>query len=145
MTSTVDPPANPERDLARALASIGERRLRLDLTTLDVGFLALLHLRSGESQSTAFGEEQLFDAFEYACNALEPNAENVRTRATHTLRRLREQQLLTRVDSAGVACGSAIEHLTARAQHQHQEQRRADEPRDHAERDLGTRWQRAGE
>lgn len=102
MTPIVDPPANPERDLARALASIGERRLRLDLTTLDVGFLALLHLRSGESQSTAFGEEQLFDAFEYACNALEPNAENVRTRATHTLRRLREQQLLTRVDSAGV-------------------------------------------
>ena len=47
-------------------------------------------------------QEQLVDAFEQACNAVEPGLEQIRTRGNHAIRRLREQRLLTRVDGAGV-------------------------------------------
>lgn len=90
------------RDVTSTLMGFVDRKLRLDLSTLDLAFLGLLRLRGTESSTAAFSEEQVFDAFERACHVAEPGAENVRSRASHALRRLREQQLLIRVDSAGV-------------------------------------------
>jgi chromosome partition protein MukF len=92
----------PEPDPRRVLAALAEQKLSLELSTLELCFLVLLRLASRAENSNAFDEAQLFDAFEQVCEALEPETENVRARATHTLRRLREQRLLTRVDGAGV-------------------------------------------
>lgn len=89
-------------DVHHTLAVFVERKLRLDLSTLDLAFLGLLRLRASEDSVASFSEDQVFDAFEHACHLVDPGAENVRTRAGHALRRLREQQLLVRVDSAGV-------------------------------------------
>jgi chromosome partition protein MukF len=91
-----------ERDPRRVLAAFAEQKLSLELSTLELCFLALLRLVSRKENSNAFGEEQLFEAFEQVCEGLEPETENVRARATHTIRRLREQRLLSRVDGAGV-------------------------------------------
>jgi chromosome partition protein MukF len=74
----------------------------LELGTLDVCFVALLHLKSTTAGLSSLSEQQMMDAFEYVCEALEPGSENLRVRATHAIRRLREQRLLTRVDGAGV-------------------------------------------
>ncbi len=89
-------------DVHHTLTAFVERRLRLDLSTLDLAFLGLLRLRAHEDSVASFSEDQVFDAFEHACHLVDPGAENVRTRASHALRRLREQQLVVRVDSAGV-------------------------------------------
>lgn len=92
----------PHRDVTRTLSGFVERKLRLDLSTLELAFLGLLRLRGNDGAVTAFSEDHVFDAFEQVCHLVEPGAENLRGRATHTLRRLREQQLLVRVDGAGV-------------------------------------------
>jgi chromosome partition protein MukF len=44
----------------------------------------------------------LSELFEQACALVEPRAENLKRRATHTIQRLRDQKLLARVDGAGV-------------------------------------------
>lgn len=98
MTEAVPPPL----DVTRTLAGFVERKLRLDLSTLDLAFLGMLRLRGNQAAVAAFSEDQLFDAFEHVCHLVEPGAENIRARASHALRRLREQQLVLRVDSAGV-------------------------------------------
>lgn len=90
------------QDVTRTLLGFVERKLRLDLSTLEIAFLGLLRLRGSEASVATFTEDQLFDAFEHACHVADPGAENVRTRASHALRRLREQQFLVRVDAAGV-------------------------------------------
>lgn len=92
----------PHRDVKKTLSGFVERKLRLDLSTLELAFLGLLRLRGNDATVAAFSEDHVFDAFEQACHLVEPGAENLRARATHTLRRLREQQLLIRVDAAGV-------------------------------------------
>ncbi len=89
-------------DVHHTLTAFVERRLRLDLSTLDLAFLGLLRARAHEDSVASFSEDQVFDAFEHACHLVDPGAENVRIRASHALRRLREQQLMVRVDSAGV-------------------------------------------
>lgn len=94
--------AENTQDVTRTLLGFVERRLRLELSTLEIAFLGLLRLRGSEASVATFTEDQLFDAFEHACHVVDPGAENVRTRASHALRRLREQQFLLRVDAAGV-------------------------------------------
>ncbi|HEY6725700.1 MAG TPA: condensin subunit MukF [Polyangiaceae bacterium] len=91
-----------DRDPKQVLALLAEQKLSLELSTLDLCFITLLALKSEQLNLSAFGEEQLGDAFEQVCLALEPSTENVKARATHALRRLREQRLLARVDGAGV-------------------------------------------
>lgn len=90
------------QDVTRTLAGFVERRLRLELSTLDLAFLGMLRMRGNDAAIATFSEDQVFDAFEHVCHLVEPGAENVRARASHALRRLREQQLLLRVDGAGV-------------------------------------------
>jgi chromosome partition protein MukF len=98
--STPALPAPPE--LHRVLGGLAERKLGLELGTLELCFVVLLHVRGQQLGLAAFTEEQLVDAFEQACNAVEPGTEQVRARGNHAIRRLREQRLLTRVDGAGV-------------------------------------------
>ena len=91
-----------ERDPKHVLALLAEQKVSLELGTLELCFITLLSLKSEQLHLSAFGEDQLADAFEQVCLALEPETENVKAKATHALRRLREQRLLTRVDGAGV-------------------------------------------
>jgi chromosome partition protein MukF len=87
----------------RTLASFFEKRPTLELSTLDLCFVVTLQLESQRHALASFREEQLSDAFERVCRIVEPSSEQVAARASHTIRRLREQRLLVRVDGAGVA------------------------------------------
>jgi len=92
-------PATPS---SSSLTAFFERRLALELSTLDLCFVINLQLKAQELGLSSFREEQLLDAFEQVCQAVAPETDHVAGRATHTIRRLREQRLLTRVDGAGV-------------------------------------------
>jgi chromosome partition protein MukF len=87
----------------RALAAFFAQRPTLELSTLDLCFVVTLQLEARRHALPSFREEQLIDAFERVCRVVEPGSEQVAARASHTIRRLREQRLLTRVDGAGVA------------------------------------------
>lgn len=87
---------------AERIAALASRGVSLDLSSVDVCFVAYLYLRGLSGRLTAFTEVQLMDGFEQACRAVEPEAENLRVRANHAIRRLREQSMLVRVDGAGV-------------------------------------------
>jgi chromosome partition protein MukF len=96
------PPVPPAPDDPnQVLAALARSGITLELKTLDLCFLAALHLRANGSALSAFTEEQLADVFDQACAAVASNAEPER-RATHAIRRLREQRMLARVDGAGV-------------------------------------------
>src|SRR5215470_12285178 len=90
--------ANPER----ALAVIAERRLALELGTLDICFLVALYVRGEGAGLTAFSEAQLEDVFAQAAAVAQPGADQLRRRATHAIQRLRDQRMLARVDGQGV-------------------------------------------
>jgi chromosome partition protein MukF len=92
----------PRSDPNHALIALSQRAVRLELETLDVCFLAALHLRAEHSQLAAFDEQQLSTVFDQVVGVLEVHAGNAGRRATPTIRRLREQRLLARVDGAGV-------------------------------------------
>jgi chromosome partition protein MukF len=84
------------------LAVIAERRLSLELGTLDICFLVALHVRGEAAGLTAFTEAQLEDVFAQASAVVAPEADQLRRRATHAIQRLRDQRLLARVDGQGV-------------------------------------------
>ena len=92
----------PRHDPERVLAVLAERRLALELGTLDLCFLVALHVRGEGAGLTAFNEAQLEDVFAQASAAVAPEAEHLRRRATHAIQRLRDQRLLSRVDGQGV-------------------------------------------
>jgi len=92
----------PRRDPERTLAAIAERRLTLDLGTLDLCFLVALYVRGEGAGLTAFNEAQLEDVFAQASAVAQPEADQLRRRATHAIQRLRDQRLLARVDGQGV-------------------------------------------
>jgi chromosome partition protein MukF len=89
-------------DPHRVLAVVAERRLSLELPTLDLGFVIALHVRAQRAQLAAFDEQQLADIFAEVCTALEPGAEHLKKRATYAIARLREQRMLARVDGHGL-------------------------------------------
>jgi chromosome partition protein MukF len=84
------------------LAAIAERKLALELGTLDICFLVALHVRGESAGLTAFTEAQLEDVFAQASAVVQPEADQLRRRATHAIQRLRDQRLLARVDGQGV-------------------------------------------
>lgn len=94
-------PSTPE-DPNRALAALAERGVSLSLTSLDVCFVAALHLRSNGEALTSFRDDELFAVFEDVVAIVEPGSDSARRRATPAIQRLREQRLLARVDGAGV-------------------------------------------
>ncbi|MGC4086504.1 MAG: condensin subunit MukF [Polyangiaceae bacterium] len=76
--------------------------MSLSLTTLDLCFVAALYLRSSGEALTSFDEGELFTVFDDVCAIVEGPSDSSRRRATAALQRLREQNLLARVDGAGV-------------------------------------------
>jgi chromosome partition protein MukF len=84
------------------LAVIAERKLALELGTLEICFLVALHVRGEAAGLTAFNEAQLEDVFAQASAVAQPGADQLRRRATHAIGRLRDQRLLARVDGQGV-------------------------------------------
>jgi len=89
-------------DPERALAVIAERRLALELGTLDICFLVALYVRGEGAGLTAFSEAQLEDVFAQASAVAQPDADQLRRRATLAIQRLRDQRMLARVDGQGV-------------------------------------------
>ncbi|MEO8904558.1 MAG: condensin subunit MukF, partial [Polyangiaceae bacterium] len=90
------------KDPRIVLSALARSRPVLELGTLDLLFLAALHLRADGAALASFDEEKLAEVFEQVSALLEPRAERLRRRATHTLQRLRDQKLLARVDGAGL-------------------------------------------
>src|SRR5437773_668909 len=86
----------------RVIASLHRDGIGLELKPVDLCFLVALHARATQSSLTSFEEDVLLDVFEQVCDAVDPNSENLRKRATHAIQRLREQRLLSRVDGAGI-------------------------------------------
>lgn len=84
------------------LAAIAERKLALELGTLDLCFLVALHVRGEGAGLTAFNEAQLEDVFAQASAVVQPDMDQLRRRATLAIQRLRDQRMLARVDGQGV-------------------------------------------
>ncbi|MES1176874.1 MAG: hypothetical protein ABUL62_21305 [Myxococcales bacterium] len=93
---------DPARDPQQLLAALARNHPVLELGTVDLCFLAALHLHAGGAALAAFNEQRLIEVFEQVCPLIEPRAENLRRRATHAIQRLRDQKLLARVDGAGI-------------------------------------------
>jgi len=85
------------------LEALYRQRPALDLSPLDLSFLVALQQRAQDQTLAAFAEPQLLDTFASVCALVAPETEQVGARATHCLRRLREQRLLVRVDGAGIS------------------------------------------
>jgi len=90
------------RDPHRLLAGLHRDSVSLELSTLDVCFLAALHLRAEQEGLASFEEELVFDVFDRVCDLVEPGTENLRKRATHSIQRMRSQRMLARVDATGI-------------------------------------------
>lgn len=90
------------KDPRIVLSALAQSRPALDLGTLDLCFLAALHLRADGAALTSFDEDKLAEVFDSVCLLLEPRAENLRRRATFAIQRLRDQKMLARVDGAGL-------------------------------------------
>ncbi|AKV03766.1 Chromosome partition protein MukF [Labilithrix luteola] len=86
------------------VTSLHRRGVALELHTLDLCFLAALHVRAERSGMSSFQEDQLLDVFDQVVALTkEGRGEGgAKKRATHVVRRLRDQKLLVRVDGAGV-------------------------------------------
>lgn len=81
---------------------VAERRLSLELSTLDLCFLVALHVRSEGASLSSFTEAQLEEVFAQASEVVQPEVDQLRRRATLAIQRLRDQRLLARVDGQGV-------------------------------------------
>jgi chromosome partition protein MukF len=92
------PRSSPER----VLAVIAERKLALELSTLDICFVVALHVRGEAAGLTSFTETQLEEVFAQASAVAQPQADQLRRRATLAIQRLRDQRMLARVDGQGV-------------------------------------------
>ena len=92
----------PRRNLEQVVAAIADRKPSLELGPVDICFLIALHVRAEGANLTSFTEQQLEDVFAHALAVIQPEADQVRRRATHAIARLRAQRLLARVDGQGV-------------------------------------------
>lgn len=88
-------------DSARLIASLHRDGISLDLKTVDRCFLVALFARARQNTLSCFDEETVVETFEQICEIIEPGA-NPNTRTTHSIQRLRDQRLLSRVDGAGI-------------------------------------------
>jgi chromosome partition protein MukF len=92
----------PVSDPHRALASLTRDHVALELSTIDICFLAALYLRAERDQLASLPEEVVLDVFDQVCDLVEPGAENRQQRATNTIRGMRDQRMLVRVDATGI-------------------------------------------
>lgn len=86
---------------SQLIASLFQRKIALELPTVDIAFLVALSLRAQRGALASFREDELFDVFEQVA-ALDPRGEGGKKRASAAIRRLRQQKLLARVDGAGL-------------------------------------------
>lgn len=84
------------------IAGLVRDQVKLDISTVDICFMAALLLRQEKATLASLEEDVLIDLFEQVCDVVDPGAENPRKRATHAIQRLREQRMLARVDGAGI-------------------------------------------
>jgi chromosome partition protein MukF len=91
-----------EQDTHRRLAILTRDRVSIELSTLDVCFLAALQLRADTDALASFEEDLVLDVFDQVCDLVEPGIENRRQRASYTIQRLRSQRMLARVDAMGI-------------------------------------------
>lgn len=89
-------------ELQTTLTELAHSQVGLQLSPTDLCFVVALRARADQGGTTAFEEEALVDVFQQVINLVEPQAEAPRLRATSSIRRLREQRLLTRIDGAGL-------------------------------------------
>lgn len=89
-------------DVHRIVGSLQQQRAGFSLDTTELCFLVMLRVRGERAALATFDEDLLYDVFAMVCETTEPDAQNVRKRATHALQRLRAQRLLARVDGAGL-------------------------------------------
>ena len=89
-------------DPRRVLSILASEKPSIELQTADLCFLAALHLRATSLATPSFQEDQLVDVFEQVVAVIEAAVEQPAKRATHAIRRLREQRLLTRIDGRGI-------------------------------------------
>jgi chromosome partition protein MukF len=92
----------PVPDPHRALAGLTRDHVALELSTIDICFLAALYLRAERDQLASLPEEVVLDVFDQMCDLVEPGAENRQQRATNTIQRMRNQRMLARVDATGI-------------------------------------------
>ena len=92
-----------KQDPHQILSGLAASNYAIDLKTLDLCFLAALKLQAEREQEYNFSEGELIELFMVVCETLDPGGDNLRTRASHTLRRMNEQRMLARVDGAGIA------------------------------------------
>ncbi|HLL24521.1 MAG TPA: hypothetical protein VK427_20460, partial [Kofleriaceae bacterium] len=90
------------RTVEQVVAAIAERKPTLELGPVDICFLIALHVRAAGAGLTSFTEVQLEDVFAHASSIVQPEADQLKRRATHAIQRLRAQRLLARVDGQGV-------------------------------------------
>ncbi|MDB4963611.1 MAG: mukF [Myxococcales bacterium] len=95
-------PVTTRRNLDQIVAAIADRKPSLELGPVDICFLIALQVRAESANLTSFTEQQLEDVFAHASSVVQPEADQVRRRATHAIQRLRAQRLLARVDGQGV-------------------------------------------
>lgn len=92
----------PPRDPHRLLAGLQRDGVSLELSTLDLCFLAALHFRADQDILASFDEDLVLDVFDQICDLVEPGTENTKKKATHTIQRLRSQRMIARVDATGI-------------------------------------------
>ena len=89
-------------ELHRVIGSLQQQRVEFSLDTTDLCFLVTLNIKGQNESLSCFEEDLLYEVFGQVCETTEPDAQNVRKRATHALQRLRAQRLLSRVDGSGL-------------------------------------------
>ena len=89
-------------DPSRIIAALLRDHVSIELKTLDLCFLAGLYLRAEDEALASFNEDALVDMFEQMCDVADPDADRPRTRAAHTIQKLREQRMLARIDGMGI-------------------------------------------
>lgn len=89
-------------DPLATLKSLARDGHSLALSNGDLCFLAALFLRGDGAALASFSEEALLVAFDDVANLVMPATDAKKLRFTNTVRRLREQKLLTRVDGVGI-------------------------------------------
>lgn len=89
-------------DVQRILRTLTRQQATLHLETTDLCFLIALHVRAERASLASFEEDLLYDVYEQVCATTEPEAQQLRKRATHAIQRLRDQRLLARVDGSGL-------------------------------------------
>jgi chromosome partition protein MukF len=91
----------------RLIETLAARNLSLELSSLDLCFVAALRIRSRTAALPSFSERELGEVFRDVCALVQPEVSGIARRTTAAIQRLRAQRLLSRVDGVGVVRSGA--------------------------------------